>query len=57
MDTTESDIESGLLPDVPELGQIPEKNCAPLFGGLYLLLIFAVIGILVYLFVRFIQVF
>jgi flagellar biogenesis protein FliO len=51
------DIESGLLPEVPELGQKPEKNCAPLLGGLYLLLIFALIGILVYLFVHFTQVF
>ncbi len=49
----EPDVETGLLPEVPELGQKTEKNWSPLFGFLYLLLIFGIIAILVYLIVRF----
>ncbi len=49
----DNDIEKGLLPEVTELGQEPEKNYAPCFGALYLFLIFALIALFIYLIIRF----
>ena len=50
----ESDIETGLLPEVPELGQKPEKNWTPIFGFLYLLIFFGLFAVFIVLLVKYI---
>jgi hypothetical protein len=48
------DIETGLLagPDSPEISERHEKCWKPLIGFLYLLLIFGIIGIIIFAMTR-----
>lgn len=50
----EPDIETGLLagPDSPEISEHHEKCWKPLLGFLYLLLIFGLIGVIVFVIIR-----
>ncbi len=51
---SKSDIETGLLPEVPELGQEPQQKCtAPFLGFLYLLVFFGIITVIVILVIRY----
>lgn len=53
---TSADIETGLLPEVPELGQKPEKSWTPVFGFLYLLIFFGLVAIFIVLFLKYMSI-